>query len=161
MKTPGVKNMPTRELNEEKPLINPKKVVLWLFIVASIMLFAAFTSAYIVRRGEGNWEVFNLPTLFTYNTFVIILGSLFVQLAYFAAKKDELVRLKAMMGLTLVSGIAFAIMQWYAWGQLVQNSIYFVGNPSGTFVYVISGLHLAHVVAAVVFAGIMLFETFR
>ncbi len=40
---------------EEKYNINPKKFVLWLLIGAIVMLFAAFTSAYIVRKGEGRW----------------------------------------------------------------------------------------------------------
>jgi cytochrome c oxidase subunit III len=35
---------------QEQPSINPTKFVVWLLIVASVMLFASFTSAYIVRR---------------------------------------------------------------------------------------------------------------
>ena len=71
--------------NEEANyVINPKKFVLWLLIVASVMLFAGFTSAYIVRRGEGNWEIFNLPSLFAVNTLLIILSSLFIQFLQFA-----------------------------------------------------------------------------
>ncbi|MFI5222372.1 MAG: cytochrome oxidase subunit III, partial [Bacteroidia bacterium] len=74
--------------------IHPKKFLLWLIIVASVMLFAAFTSAYIVRRGEGNWLVFDLPPMFSFTTSIIVLGSITMQLAYFFAKKDELNRVK-------------------------------------------------------------------
>ena len=41
--------------------MNPKKFAMWLFIATVLMLFAAFTSAYIVRRAEGNWVFFELP----------------------------------------------------------------------------------------------------
>ena len=74
---------------EENYVINPKKFVLWLLIVASIMLFAGFTSAYIVRRGEGNWEVFELPSLFMVNSIIAVFSSLFMQLAYMSAKKEQ------------------------------------------------------------------------
>ena len=70
-------------------VINPKKFVLWLIIVASVMLFAGFTSAYIVRRGEGNWELFNLPSNFIYSTIVIALSSVSMQLSSVFAKKLE------------------------------------------------------------------------
>ena len=40
----------------KKPIsMNPKKFGMWLFIGSVVMLFAALTSAYIVRQAEGNW----------------------------------------------------------------------------------------------------------
>ena len=50
----------TDDMNREQ-VFHPKKFLLWLLIVASVMLFAAFTSAYIVKRGDGNWRIFDLP----------------------------------------------------------------------------------------------------
>jgi cytochrome c oxidase subunit 3 len=38
-----------------KPLaMNPKKFALWIFIASVLMIFAALTSAYIVRQSDGN-----------------------------------------------------------------------------------------------------------
>ena len=44
--------------------MEPKKFALWLFIVTIVMLFAAFTSAYIVRQAEGYWLDFKLTSIF-------------------------------------------------------------------------------------------------
>lgn len=136
---------------EPEYVINPKKFVLWLLIVASVMLFAGFTSAYIVRHGEGNWRVYELPSLFTTSTIIIALSSVFMQWAYIAAKKDELSQLKISLGITLVLGMAFGICQWLAYKQLVSQNVYFTGNPSESFVYIISFIHLVHMLGGVTF----------
>ncbi len=142
---------PIQQNNEPEYAINPKKFVLWLLIVASVMLFAGFTSAYIVRQGEGNWRVFSLPSLFTVNTIVIAVSSIFMQWAYMAAKKDELSQIKIALGITLALGIAFAVMQWLAYGEMVRDNVFLTGNPSESFVYIISFTHLLHIVGGIIF----------
>ncbi len=62
--------------------VNPKVFTMWLFIVSIIMLFAAFTSAYLVRKAEGNWVEFELPDLFYYSTAVLIGSSVSMHNAY-------------------------------------------------------------------------------
>ena len=67
--------------------MNPKKFGIWLLIVASVMIFAALTSAYIVRRGEGNWLDITLPPILWVSTFVILLSSATLHWAYLFCKK--------------------------------------------------------------------------
>jgi cytochrome c oxidase subunit III len=136
----------------KKPLsMDPKKFGLWLFIVSIIMVFAALTSAYIVRQAEGNWLIFELPQLFWVNTIVIAVSSVTLHWAYLSARRDNLEAVKMATLLTTVLGVAFIVGQFLAWGTLVKNNVYFVGNPSGSFVYVLSGLHGLHIVGGVVF----------
>lgn len=149
-------------IDEREPGVEPKKFVLWLLLVSSIMLFAGFTSAYIVRRGEGEWVVFELPIMFMLNTGVVVLSSVIMQWAYIAAKKDELNQTKIGLGLAIVLGTLFCIMQYWGWSQMVYNSIYFgFANPSGSFVYVITGLHMAHVIIGILYLVIIFIQTFR
>ncbi len=140
-----------QNLNDTPPVINPTKFVVWLLIVASVMLFASFTSAYIVRRGEGNWLLFDIPTVFAYSTVIVVLSSVVIQWAYSAAKRDELGQVKIALFTTLALGIAFCVSQWIGWKALVANNIHFVGNPSESFFYVISGVHLAHMIGGILF----------
>ena len=146
----------------KKPLaMNPKKFALWLFIVTVIMIFAALTSAYIVRQAEGNWFVFDLPQLFWINTGIILASSLTMHWAYLSAKRDNLETVKTATIITTVLGLAFLVGQYMAWGSLVASKVYFVGNPSGSFVYVLSGLHGLHIVGGVVFLLILLGSTWK
>jgi cytochrome c oxidase subunit III len=130
--------------------MNPKKFLLWLGIVSIIMMFAAFTSAYLVRRAEGNWLEFSIPPIFTYSTVVLLLSSITMHLSYWAAKKDFFLLLRTAISITFVLGIVFLVMQYLGWIDLVKSNVHFVGNPSGSFFYVLSGLHGLHIVSALI-----------
>jgi cytochrome c oxidase subunit III len=130
--------------------MNPKKFLLWLGIVSIIMMFAAFTSAYLVRRAEGNWLEFNIPVIFTYSTIVLLISSLSMHFAYWAAKKDQFLLLRTAISITFVLGIAFLVMQVLGWSELTRNNVFLVGNPSGSFFYVLSGVHGLHIISALI-----------
>jgi len=146
----------------KKPLaMNPKKFGMWLFMASVMMLFMSLTSAYIVRQAEGNWVFFELPSLFYVTSVIIVLSSITMQLGYAAAKRDNARMMKIMVLITSVFGIAFLVGQFFGWKQLVANSIYLVGNPSGSFLYILTGLHGLHIVSAVIFLLIMLSASFK
>ncbi len=147
---------PKRQLS-----MHPLKFATWLFIVSIVMIFAALTSAYVVRKAEGNWLEFNLPDMFYSTSVIILLSSITMHLAYTYIRKDLFSRAKWMMAITIILGIIFCYGQFIAWGELVQNDVYFVGNPSGSFVYVFSGLHGLHIVSGIVFLIIVLINIVR
>lgn len=139
-----------------KPLaMHPKKFAMWLFMGSVLMLFAAFTSAYMVRQAEGNWLYFELPSLFTVSTVVIVLSSITMQWAYFAARGNQLATVRLLLTATFAGGLAFMVLQLLGWQQLVGNSVHFVGNPSGSFLYVITGMHGLHIASALVYLAIV------
>lgn len=146
----------------EQPIsMHPKKFALWLFMVTVVMIFAALTSAYIVRQAEGNWLEYELPEIFWVTSGIVILSSIALQVAYYSAKKDNFLGLRLGMVLTGVLGIAFLIGQWYSWVALVDREVFFVGNPAGSFLYVFTGLHALHLISGVIFLIIVLISTFR
>lgn len=147
-----------RIVEEPKKVLSmhPKKFALWLFMASVVMLFASWTSAYIVRQADGNWLYFELPGWFYGSTIVILASSVSMQLAYWAARRNLLDRLNTMVWATLILGVLFLGLQFAGWVQLVNNSVYLVGNPSGSFVYVITGFHGLHIVSALIFVWIVL-----
>jgi cytochrome c oxidase subunit III len=134
--------------------MNPRKFALWLFMVSVIMIFGALTSAYIVRQAEGNWLAFDMPVMFWITTGIILTSSFTMHWAYLAARKDNLETAKVAMSITMVLGVAFLVGQFLGWQELVANGVYLVGRDatgvSGSFLYVISGLHGAHVISGVI-----------
>lgn len=146
----------------EQPIaMHPKKFALWLFMVSVVMVFAGLTSAYIVRQSEGNWLEYDLPEIFWVTSGIAILSSLTLHWAYSSARKDNFVNLKTGMVLTVLLGIAFLVGQWYSWVAMVDRDVFFVGNPSGSFLYVFTGLHAVHLISGVIFLIIVLISTFR
>jgi cytochrome c oxidase subunit 3 len=125
--------------------IHPHKLALWVAIGSIIMMFAAFTSAYVVRRAAGNWLEFKLPDIFMLNTVVILLSSVTIHFAYkgFLSGKEK--QYKNLLIATFVLGLLFVILQYKGWESLTAIGATFTVNPSSSFIYVISGLHAAHV----------------
>ena len=145
-----------------RPLsMHPRKFALWLFMISIVMIFAALTSAYIVRQADGEWRVFDLPAELWITSGIILLSSITMQWAYVSAKRDNLGMVKAAIGLTTLLGVLFLVGQLYVWGALVDMRVYFVGNPSGSFLYVLTGLHGLHLVSGVIFLIIVLISTLK
>jgi cytochrome c oxidase subunit III len=144
--------------------VHPLKFALWLIIISIIMMFAAFTSAYIVRKEEGNWLEFDLPQNLVLNTVFIVLSSVFMQWAFNSARKDSLKQIKIALLLTVVMGLAFLVGQWESWIDLVDRKIFFGGtdaNPSGSFLYVLMGVHGFHLVTGLIFVLIVLISSLK
>lgn len=143
------------QYNQNK--IHHNKFALWVGIATIIMMFGAFTSAYIVRRASGNWYEFKLPDIFFYNTLVILASSLTLHFSYRAFKNGLEKQYKALLLATFALGLAFVVLQYQGWVALNEMGATFTVNPSSSFVFVISGLHAAHVLggmAALVVATI-------
>lgn len=142
----------------KQPLaMNPKKFALWLFIVTVAMLFGAFTSAYIVKRADTGWAELQLPGLFTINSVIIVLSSVFLIFASVAAKKDRLEQMKILMAVTALLGVGFLVGQLLAYGQMIDMKQHLTGsNVSHSFLWIITGIHGLHVVGGVIFLVITL-----
>jgi len=127
------------------------KMLLWISIVSMIMLFAGLTSAYIVRQAEGNWVHFELPSMFYLSTALLLFSSGYMHYALVSVRGGRPGGLVTWLIITLGLGLAFAFSQFLGWSMLVDQGIYFVGNPSGSFLYVITALHLAHLAGGVLY----------
>ena len=141
--------------------MHPKKFAMWLLIVSVVMIFASMTSAFIVRRAEGNWLEFELPPILWISSLVLLISSITMHWAYIEAKNDNIERLKLALVITTLLGGLFVYMQWTAWVFLVKIGVYLVGNPSGSFLYILTGLHAFHLISGMVFLLIVLVRSFR
>jgi cytochrome c oxidase subunit 3 len=144
--------------------MHPKKFALWLFMATVVMLFAAWTSAYIVKRGEPGWSSFDLPRQFWINSWIIVASSISLVWAQFSARRDELEKVKVGLTISSVLGVAFLLGQWIAWEKMVDMNYYFTGmgsNTSSSFIYVLTGVHGLHLVSGVVVLIVTLVATYR
>jgi cytochrome c oxidase subunit 3 len=139
-----------------------------------IMLFVSFSSAYVVRQGlptldprsnqlVRDWIPVALPKLLLINTGVLILSSLFMELARRQIKGrvtgvvasgvpevsiGDQVRIP-WLAMTLLLGLAFLFGQSAAWRQLAANGFYVATTPSSSFVYLLTGTHAVHLMGGV------------
>ena len=146
-----MENTITQNTNGSEPMIPTQKILLWIALAGIIMFFAALMSGYIVRQAEGNWLVFEIPSMFYVSTVIILLSSLTMELSKSAIRKDDNKKSYQYLTYTLALGLVFVICQFVGWNQLVANNIHFSGgNPSESFFYAMSGLHLGHLAFGVI-----------
>jgi cytochrome c oxidase subunit III len=144
----------TMKLTQPEPAevrsVHPQKFMLWLGIVSILMMFAGWTSGYLVRKAEGNWLEFEMPRIFWYSTGVLILSSISMHLSVRAAKKDNFGTLKTAISVTFALGMLFLAMQIKGFYELVEQNLYFVGNPSVSFFDVFIFIHGVHVISGII-----------
>jgi len=140
--------------------IHPKKFALWVACASMMMLFAAFTSAYVVRQAAGNWLEFHLPSLFFYSTAVILLSSLTLHGSYYSFRQGNANLYRLLLIVSLLLGLGFVVMQYLGWNQLNAIGVPLDGNPAGSFVYVISGVHAAHVLGGIAAISLALIHAY-
>jgi len=142
--------MMARIQQEDRQNLGAKKFNMWIFIFTSFMLFAAFTSGFIVYSGgKGHGLDVIMPRAFLYSTIVLVASSVTLFIASRAARQLNLKKQRQFLWITFCLGIAFFANQIYAWYVLVYKmNIHFVEpNASRSFIYVFSGIHLLHVIA--------------
>jgi cytochrome c oxidase subunit 3 len=149
---------------EDRVNLGAKKFNMWIFIFTSFMFFAALSSGFIVYSGgKGHGLDVILPHAFRYSTLVIILSSITLYLASKAAKQLQFAKQRLFLWLTFFLGIAFFVIQIYAWYILTYKmGVYFVNpNASRTFIYIFSGMHLIHIIAALLVLLNTIISTYR
>lgn len=142
-------------LIEDKHIMRQKSAIplLWIAIVAIIMLFAAFTSAYVVSRESTTWLHFDLPQLFYISTALIIVSSASMNWALASAKQNKFSNVKLGVLITLLLGLGFVIFQYLGWKDLYSQKIVFAGrysNPAGSYLYIITFIHVLHLLAGLI-----------
>lgn len=139
-------------LEELQQTRKAKKFSLWLGIIGMFMMFAALSSGFIVYTASGVDKGIKtiLPQTFIFSTIIIIVSSLTLHLAYIASKLGNLSKQKLLLLLTLALGVVFFILQVQSWKVLTAQGVYFINNnASQSFIYVFTGLHLAHIIAGI------------
>jgi cytochrome c oxidase subunit 3 len=121
---------------------------LWMFLATVTMLFAAFTSAYIVRRSGLDWQHVALPPLLWFNTAVLGVSSLALEWASRLGRSARWRAALAACSTALALGLAFLAGQVAAWHQLRAAGVYLSSSPHSSFFFMLTGAHGAHVAAA-------------
>ncbi len=110
---------------------------LWIFMATAAMLFTAFASSYLVRRGGSDWSRSRLPDTLWTSTGLLLLGSGTMEMARRTGSRRWLLG-------TIALGVAFALSQALAWDVMARQGAFEPANPHRAFFYVITGAHAAH-----------------
>ena len=111
-----IKNMvPTR-----KYLVHPHYIIMTLVIASITALFLGFTGSYIYNRVQQGIAPIQIPTLFYFNSLIIIASSVSLLYAKKRYEDDDTAMFKVALWVTLGLTFLFLVMQIQAWNQLID-----------------------------------------
>ena len=136
--------------------IPPLVLALYFGLLAITVMFVVLVAAYVSTRLRSGVPtgLHPLPRYFSLSTIVIVISSYTIGQARRLYAQDDLPSLGRCLGATLLLGCIFAGLQVLGWRELTTFGIPFQGNgstSSGTFVYLISALHVAHLLGGMLF----------
>src|SRR5436853_141092 len=143
----GSKEGPRGRISSLPAGVAPSQTGIWVAVAAISMMFAALTSAMVVRQGAArDWGHFELPRILYFNTLILLLSSFSLELARRRFAQDPglgrqeshghagqsaqvLYWLYATMGL----GLLFVFGQLVAWRELAAQGLFLATTPSTSF----------------------------
>ena len=127
------------------------ELTLLAFMATVVMLFAAFTSAYLIRRTGSDWDTLSLPRIIWLNTAALLASSMTMEFARRSQSRRWLM-------LTTALGVGFLAGQGFVWRALATDGVFLSTSAFGSFLYMLTAVHGAHLIGGV---GTLLYATVR
>ncbi|WP_242919537.1 cytochrome c oxidase subunit 3 [Pontibacter liquoris] len=138
--------------------MHPIRMLLYLSMIGIGVLFFILVVAF-ARTGGFPQTSFELPKFFSVSTVLLLFSSYAISRVPRFYKKDKLHKMTRYLGLTLVLGLLFVGAQFIGWNEMVRSGVYFTGKASGTYLYLISALHVLHLLGGIIFLSFLFFKT--
>jgi cytochrome c oxidase subunit 3 len=148
--------------HETSQAIPNKSRILTAFLLLIVMMtFGGLMAAYVVihTNGGAEWQPFNLPVQVWISTVIILASSVTYHFAKVAIDREDQPRAKNFLIATTILGAAFISSQILAWLALVQRGLYVAGNPYAGFFYILTAVHVVHVLGGIIALGAILMKT--
>lgn len=138
--------------------MHPIRMLLYLSMVGIGVLFFILVVAF-GRTGGFPGEQFELPKFFSVSTVLLLFSSYTISRVPRLYKQDKLKKMVRYLSATLALGLLFIGAQVLGWNEMARTGIYFSGKASGTYLYLISALHILHLLGGIIFLSFMVFKT--
>ncbi len=131
------------------------KLGVWLAVGSITMLFGALVMLYMVRQDERANYVFHAPASMIFSTAVLLISSFTYQKGLLAIRRNQQKHFLNLMAATLALGLLFLVSQFVGWTQLALAGLFSPKNPFCVLFYVITAVHALHLLAGLIWLGIV------
>ena len=139
--------------------LHPYETLLYLGMLGSGLIFVFLVAAFLFS-GLNQLEGLNhrIPVAFLISTFMLILSGYTATKMRLHYEEENIPKLERALRNTFMLGVIFTVLQFAGWKELQDMGINFRGLPSGSFLYLLSGIHIFHLLGAMIFAVILLLQ---
>ncbi|MFB9210793.1 heme-copper oxidase subunit III [Echinicola jeungdonensis] len=142
--------------------LHPYQTLVYLGMVGSGLIFLFLTLAYMYAIwGHNINQAFHIPFSFWISTGLILSSSLVVERMVKYYKKDKMKYLEVSLWVTFILGILFSFFQFLGWRALARMGLNFTGIPSGSYLYVLTGIHIFHLIGVLIYAIWLIVEVHK
>lgn len=142
-----------------------RKMLLWFSMASITMMFAGFTSAYVVSQSREDWvQDMGLPPIFLWSTVVILLSSISLGFVKKSLEKQQRSLATLLLISALILGISFGALQFIGFGDIVAGGFYPAGSSSTinvSFYYIIIFTHLVHILTGLIVLIVLIYNHFK
>ena len=132
---------------------------MWMAIAGIVMVFAAFTSALVVRRGISNdWVATALPPVLYLNTLVLVVSSCTLEISRRSLRAGRGQAFARWLYVTVALGLGFVAGQLAGWKELHARGVYLSTNPSSSFLYLLTAAHGIHLLGGIIALLVLAFR---
>jgi cytochrome c oxidase subunit 3 len=141
--------------------VPPLLMMFYLALLGIGVLFTGLVTMYIFTRLQdgGTPSGHPFPRYFSLSTIVLLASSPVIAQARRLYQADDLPNLARCLGAALLLGSIFCGLQLAGWRELNQQGVFFQNDPAGTYVYLISGVHIGHIVGGMLYLLVLLVRT--
>ena len=126
-----------------------QKVGLRVFLGVVTSLFLLFIVSYRMRMYYEDWVPLQEPLLLYLNTVVLVLASVFMQLAKNNVATGNVVACRRWVMLGGAAAVLFVAGQLLVWWQLAGAGHFVSSNPASSFFYLITAVHGLHMLGGI------------
>lgn len=139
----------------------PFQFMLWLGIFGSALLFFFVLFIFVKREFDNQDLRVPIPQAFWVSTVTIMLSSGTIAWAKNAFTNEKFNDYRLAILITFALGMSFFVSQAWGWREMFNQNIRLDNDTGGSFVYILSGLHLAHTFGGILALIIVLTDAFR
>ncbi|MDV3130480.1 cytochrome c oxidase subunit 3 [Mycobacterium sp. 29Ha] len=152
-----------RDTGRITPLRNhvPGELSMWFFVIGDLLIFGVYFIGYVYYRGQDanlfleSQARLNLD-IGAINTVILLTSSLFVALGTSAARNGKVPEAIRLFVIAFALGVAFPVMKAFEYVPEVTAGLTPGTNLFFMYYYVMTGLHLCHVMLGLVILGFVI-----
>jgi len=136
---------------------HPYQTIMYLGMFGSALIFLFLTLAFIFIQNPNLSDIrsLNMPYAFLGSSVVMVGSGYFVGRIIPSFERENLLQLRKALGITMALGILFIILQVIGWIELEGMGLHFTGKPFSSFLYVLTGIHIFHLLGALIYGFVL------
>lgn len=139
--------------------LHPYQTIMYLGMFGSGLIFLFLALAFFFTRNPSLLELkeLRMPYAFLLSSMVMVGSGFFVGRLIPFFEQENLAQLSKTLHITLSLGFIFIVLQIIGWIELGKMGLHFTGIPYGSFLYVLTGIHIFHLLGALIYGMILTF----